>query len=331
MSKGTAITGAAQSIRNIEDWYHSTRLKTAQCSVYRIDGHQTKAGNVLDQVESPPNPRNRSINFAVGQLAVQRSLNSIQVEDLTHARQILESWVPDEDPSMMEQVVVFRKHLILGRMSRYQGEFYASLEALERCRDLIQSLRQLDFDEDLRDLTCELADTLRELDRNKAAEQCLRKELQRWDQGLQSSVLRGRSLLEACLAEVLFAQGQHDEAERRCFEAIARPRLMKVAKLRFTIVLAKIYQTRSDYNKAMEYWNKACRALSAFPMTNGYTTSAILFSAEVALKALERHDMEAQNAKVLEHLKIMANPMGTRYWIAGLRHWISQLRPSYHL
>ncbi|KAK7416063.1 hypothetical protein QQZ08_012145 [Neonectria magnoliae] len=64
----------------------------------------------------------------------------------------------------MEEVVLFRKHMMLGRVLRFQGEFNESLTHLERSRKIAGQRKDLTFDEDLRDLICDLADTLRELD-----------------------------------------------------------------------------------------------------------------------------------------------------------------------
>jgi hypothetical protein len=64
--------------------------------------------------------------------------------------------------------------------------------------------RSLSFDEDLRDLACDLADTLRELDDPIAAEHHLRAEITRRD---RSSACSSQVPLQLCLAEALFAHG----------------------------------------------------------------------------------------------------------------------------
>jgi hypothetical protein len=60
--------------------------------------------------------------------------------------------------------VLFRKDMLLGRGLRFQGEFADSLSHLERAQKAAEQHKDLIFDEDLRDLTCDLADTLRKLD-----------------------------------------------------------------------------------------------------------------------------------------------------------------------
>lgn len=109
---------------------------------------------------------------------------------------------------MMEQVVALRMNMILGRVPRFEGLFDDSRTRLETSYALMERLHDLDFAEDRRDLTCDMADALRELDEFQAAETYVRNELARWDAQPQGSAFYGRWLLEACLAEVLFAQGR---------------------------------------------------------------------------------------------------------------------------
>ena len=81
----------------------------------------------------------------------------------------------------MEQAVQFRIGMLLGRFLRYQGEFVESLAHLKQSRDEAEKRGSLFFDEDLRDLTCNLADTFRELDDPIALEHHFRAEITRRD------------------------------------------------------------------------------------------------------------------------------------------------------
>lgn len=322
--KRDAIICAQQSISGIDDWYLSTRLAAMQCVLHRVDGHQEKAVSLMDQIPEHP-IQDQRISFAAGQIAIQRALNSIQREDLESAVCVLENWTTGRAPSLMEQVVVFRKGQILGQARRYQGEFAAALYFLEKSLGMAQNLPQLNFVEDSRNLICELADTLRELDRNEEAEQHLRKELQRRHANLQAAPQSGTSLLEACLAEVLFARGQLKEAEVLSLQLIARPNIMRLGRLRFCIVLGKIYQTRCEYQKAMDYWAEALRTLKQFPLENGHTTYGILLSSQRALEVLGDLSLLESNAAQLRATKRHFKPGGTKHWIAGMGQWVSQV------
>ncbi|KAF1814020.1 hypothetical protein P152DRAFT_472793 [Eremomyces bilateralis CBS 781.70] len=98
-------------------------------------------------------------------------------------------------------VVLFRKGMILGRILRFQGEFAESLVHLQKARKMAEKCKELVFDKDLRDLTCDLADTLRELDEPKSAEHVLRPEITHQIQ--RGTSLAGSALLELSLAEAL--------------------------------------------------------------------------------------------------------------------------------
>jgi hypothetical protein len=131
--------------------------------------------------------------------------------------------------------VLFRKHMILGRMLRFRGRFKES---------------HLNFDEDLHSLICDLADTLRELNDTVSAERHLRMEIARRKDRPCSS---GRSLLELSLAEALFAQGCSKEAEDLCLRIQSRPNLLKFEKLRLCIILAKLRHIASDDEGAFSH------------------------------------------------------------------------------
>lgn len=312
----------------MEDWYLSACLASAQCSLYRVGGKQEEAVFALEKINDQKqlNAGDEKIDSAVRHLLIQRALNYIQVDDLIHATQVLESLGDlGQNPSLMKQVVHFRQNMLLGRILRFQGHFESSLAYLERSYTTTEQLEGLDFAEDLRDLTCDLADTLRELDMPQAAEEYLQKEFARLDAQVCIPKGSGRSLLEACLAEVLFAQGRLDEAERLCLETESRENLMRFGKLRLFIVLAKIYHTRSDYQRALKYWREAADAVARFPMKGGRTTRAILTSMQVTLGHLGHVEAQEQVLQQADALDEPAEPGVAQYWIAGIRHWQTYL------
>lgn len=309
--------------------YLSIRLSAAQSLLHRVEGHHEAAVSTIDALihKQPPNAQDRRINAAMGFLTLQRALNFIQVDNLPQAEQVLEEWRPlGADPSPMEQVVCFRRGVLLGRVLRTQGRFTEAHTHLQRSYDLAEQLRELTFDDDRRDLISEMADTLRELDKPQDAEVYLRREFARRGEDMQDPPASGKSLLESSLAEVLFAQGQIEEAERICNNAESRAEnLMKLGKLRICVVLAKVHHTRSEHEKALRYWDEAMRQVEKFPGTTGRTTRTILLSRRENMRSL---GLTENRDQILQHTAssdALGTPGGMRYWIAGMRHWQNHL------
>lgn len=304
----------------VDDRYFIPRLASARSLLHRLEQQHEAAVKIIQALSDRerPDARNQSENSAIGSALLQQALNYIQVERLAEARQLLSEWGPiDHKPSVMEQVVEFRINVLLGKISRFEGRFDESRAKLKRSFDLMERLPDLSFDEDRRDLTCDMADTLRELDEPQCAEMHVRKELKRWD--LQGQILPGRSLLEVCLAEMLFAQGRMEEAGRLCTNLESRSNLLKLGRLRMYIVLAKIHHTRGEHGKAAEYWGKTMKCLIQFPLSNGHTLRVVMLSME-KMHCLPPEGLD-RSMQQLDLLATLSRPGGTRYWIAGMRHW----------
>lgn len=213
--KRFAVDKAELAARGLEDWYLHSCIAQAQCLLSRIAGNMDQAASSLGNLSQGrlSGSVDKRMHSAVGQAAIQHSLNCIQVEDLY------------QSPSPVENIVLFRRDMMLGRVLRFQGEFRELLAHLESARKTAGQCKDLVFDEDLRDFTCDLADTLRELDDPVSAEHHLRAEILRRDPNSASSP--GGSLLELSLAEALFAQEHFKEAERLCLDIQSRPDLLK--------------------------------------------------------------------------------------------------------
>lgn len=332
--KRFAVSQAAAAMQGIdidqaEYWYLSIRLTAAQSLLHRLEGGHEAAVSTIDALlrQQPPNTQKQRTIAAMGHLTLQRALNCCQVDDLVRAQQLLEEWHPlNKEPSLMEQVVRFRRDVILGRILRTRGRFSEAYTHLKSSYDLAEQLRDLTFDEDRRDLISELADSLRELDKPHTAEMYLRRELARRGEDGQDPPASGKSLLEASLAEILFAQGRTEEAERVCTEAESRANnLMKLGKLRICVVLAKIHQTRSDHEAALRYWDEAMRQVGRFPGTTGRTTRTILLSRRASMRSLGMTDTQDQLIQHTASSDALGTPGGMLYWIAGLRHWQDHL------
>jgi tetratricopeptide (TPR) repeat protein len=260
---------------------------------------------------------------ASGQEILQQALNCVQVEEISAARGLLEGWSQlGHAPSQIEQAVLFRRNLMLGRLLRFQGAFSESLARLEEAQQAARVPNGLVFDEDLRDLACELADTLRELDDPASAERLLREEMER--RGRSGSSLPSSSPLDLCLAEALFAQSRLDEAESLCLEVQSRPDLLKFERLRLHITLAKIRHVRSANEEALACWGEAMKAIGKFRLTNGRTTRVIVVSICDTLSVLGHASLVS--FRQVAALDELARPGVIQHWIAGLRHWLEYLR-----
>lgn len=332
--KNSMVYQAAAAMRNIASghadyWYLALRLSSAKSLLHRLKGDHQGAVSEIDNLihNQQRSPQDRRENAAMGHLTLQRALNCAQVDDLPQAEQLLESWSHlGDEPSLMEQIVYFRRGVMLGRILRTLGRFSEAYVHLRKSYDLAQQLRGLTFDDDRRDLTCEIADTLRELDKLHSAEQYLRMEFARRGQDMQDPARSGKSLLEASLAEVLFAQGRIADAERVCAGAESRwDELMKLGKLRVSIVKAKIHHCRSEHADALKYWDEAMRQVSRFPGTTGRTTRTILLSRLENMRFLGLTDTSDQFLRHTASPETLGIPGGMVYWIAGLRHWQNYL------
>ncbi|KAJ4316487.1 hypothetical protein N0V84_007843 [Fusarium piperis] len=325
--KRFAVGQAEIVSRGLEDSYLHYSIAQSQSHLSRIAGNTDHAASsishpVQGHVEGATDKRTHS---AIGQATIQRSLNCIQVEDFSTAREFLERWSPlDQDPSLIEQVIVFRRDMLLGRTLRFQGAFKESLMHLERARKTAEHCKGLIFDEDLRDLTCDHADTLRELEDPWAAERQLRAEIARQD---QYGVSPRKSLLDLSLAEAMFAQRRFKEAEELCLDIESRAGLLKFEKLRLHITMAKIHHIQSDNEGALSYWSGAMKEIRKFQLTNGHTTRIIVISICDTLGGLGHTWLMQESLKqAAASLDEMAKPGGAQYWIAGMRHWLEYLQ-----
>jgi hypothetical protein len=219
--------------------------------------------------------------------------------------------------STIEEVVLFRNHMVLGRILRFAGRFKESLAYLKRSQNLADQHRDLNFDDDLRDLTCDLSDTPRELDDPASAEHHLR--IERRD--ATGTISPGISSMELSLAAALFAQGGFKEAEKLCLDIHSRPGLLKFEKLRLYIPLAKLRHVASDDEEAFSHWANAMVAISKFHLETGITTRIIVLSICDILYRQGQQQLLDQSLQQLVSLDKLAKPGSSLYWIAGLRHW----------
>ncbi|KAK7415573.1 hypothetical protein QQX98_005819 [Neonectria punicea] len=306
----------------VESPYLASRIALAECLLNRIEGSMLRSAANLAPGSSEETSADERMHSIAGQQAIQRALNFIQIEALQSAEEALEAWRPlTETPSPMEKVVVFRKAMLRGKSLRHRGKFQESTIQLESARRLTLQPRKIVFDEDLRDLICELADSLRESCYLAWAESILRSEIKRRE-GAYIPVM-GKGLLDLSLAEVLFAQGRYPEAKTLCHSAVKDFPRLKFEKICAYIILAKIYHLTSNADKARSYWTMALEVVTRFPSQSSRTSRIILRSlCDVA----GQDELRQQYQKQLSRLGAQEEAGDMKFWISGMRHWAEYLQ-----
>lgn len=324
--KRLAIEQAAIASRGLNNSYLASRVEQSQLLLGRITGSTVQPAHSVgdrtqDRADSISNER---MHYAAGHAIIQRSLDCIQIEELLTAKRLLESWSPLDynNPSLIEQVIIFRRNMLLGRTLWFLGAFEESIEHHERAWETANHCKDLIFDEDFRDLACDHADTLRELDDPCAAEHLLGAEIMRQD---RLDILSRKALLELSLSEALFAQERFQEAEKLCLNIESRVSLLKMEKLCLHIMMAKLRHVQSDNEGALSYWSKALKDVHKFQLTTGRTTRIIVISTCDNLCGLGHTWLLPPSFKQVRSLDEMSKPGGAQYWIAGMRHWSDHL------
>ncbi|KAH7127589.1 hypothetical protein EDB81DRAFT_889385 [Dactylonectria macrodidyma] len=251
--KRFSIDQAEAVSHGLEDEYLRLRIAQSKSFISRISGDMEDAASSLGDLSQfrVESLMNRRIHAAIGQAAIQQSLNYILVDELSPAKAVVEGWSPvDQNPSSLEKAVPVRKHMMLARVLRPRGLFGESLLHSITAHEILSQFESLFFDEHLGDPVSNHADTLRELNDPWSAENMLRQEIALQDQsGVSSSKLH----LQLSVAEALFAQERLEEAKLLCLYVGSRPDLLKLEKLRLHITMAKIHHIHAEYEEALPH------------------------------------------------------------------------------
>lgn len=321
-----AIACAKEATHSMDDPYVKSCIAQRESLLHRLAGSQKEAIDAIDHIWGGRSQRQLEMqprmHAATGSAALQHAMNLFQGEKLAAAIQALDSWQPlRRTPA--EEAVMFRMSVLRGRILRFQGRFDESLTCLEK--HLAGSREGLVFNEDLPDLICELADSLREIEEPLRAEQLLRDELARGSLEHRSS---SKSLLKLCLAESLFAQGRFLQSDEVCSQVESQSGLAKMARLRLFITLAKLRHVSYDWDAAFNYWTQALLTLNTFPPTSGQATRTVYLSTCDILRRQGRDDMELEARAKVATLERLCESSEAKHWIAGLRHWLAFLDPN---
>jgi hypothetical protein len=311
--KQFAAEQAKQLTNGLDNSYTSSYLAQRQCLLHRLSGKTDLAFSAL--MNSLPHQSNRRLHASYGHTIIQRALNHIQLDQLDKAIATLATWRPGSTPlSAMEQVVLFRQQLIMGKILRYQGHFTASLQSLQISQGIAKTSQDTIFREDASDLVCNLADTFLELDDPPEAESRLRDAIERR--------LPSQGALIIALAECIFAQRRFVEVDNTLqpvFESDIK--LTKVDELRLTILQAKLSHVQSQFPEAFRYWTQALGILRRLYVSSGRTTRIILLSQCHVLHHQGLFEVENRTRSHLDALDECAERNGAICWISGLRHW----------
>lgn len=318
--KKLAVALAKEVAHGLNNKYVRYCIAARDSLLYRITGHYTEAVHVIETTLDPIQHRldiDIMAHVAAGYLLVQRAMNYFQNEQLAMSLEALDAWQPLQ-ATPAEKAVLFHINVLRGRILRFQGKFHESLACLKKY--MVEHFDDPLFSDELCDLTCEIADTLRELDDPVHGEQLLRSQLSRQDQALSS-----RPLLKLSLAESLFAQGKYAEVEALCSD-VKSQRLSKMGNLRLCITLAKLRHIEADWEGAFEWWTKALVAMSKFPPTSGLATRTIYLSICDVLRHQGFQELELNSRKELATLEKVSMHPEAKHWIPGFRHWLTTLR-----
>jgi tetratricopeptide (TPR) repeat protein len=264
-----------------------------------------------------PNHASGRLHSCLGNLSIQRAHNHVQMDQLVEATGTLATWQPSVTPSKMETVVLFRRHILLGKICRHQGNFNDSLNHLKRARHIASDCQGLTFFEDEKDLTCSFADTFLELDDPISGEECLRLHIKHHGP-TQAGIF-------IALSEALFAQKRFKEAEQFSHKARALRTSSAIEEVRLFIAQAKICHVNLQLDQAFIYWTSALRAVRAFPLADGHATRIILQSQSDILRQQGRLDVQKQTLAQFEAV-VDAGSKGATFWIPGLRRWLDDLQ-----
>lgn len=322
-----AVSQARRVSVGVESPYLTSRIAHAQCVLNRIQGSMLRAAASLAPRSSGETCTGVVMHCVAGQEVIQRALNFMQIEALESAEEVLKTWSPLSDPpSPMEEAVVCRKAMLLGRSLRYRGKFQKATVPLARAIRPSLWSSKIVLDEDLRDIVCDLADSFREIDRLVWAEASLRGEIKRRQEAYSPVI--GKGLLDLSLAEVLFAREQYAEAEALCLSAVKDVPRLKFEKIRAYTILAKIHHLASDNEKARSYWTMALEVVNRFPSESSHMTQIILRSlCDVAGQGELRKQYQTQ----LSRLGAQEEAGEMKFWISGMRHWEEHLRANHRL
>ena len=219
----------------------------------RLKGDHNQSDVVIQSIleETTIDPTDIRLHCAQGRLLLSRTENAILRKDFNKAKLYLASWEVKNSPaSGLELQLVRMKNTVVGRVSRYQGEFDHARHCLEQC------LKTIPSDTSRYHVMHHLADVYCELNIPKEAEDLVRNEVKQLrDRGKQLSKAFRRLALP--LAEAYIEQRIPNAARTLLreildiFDKINRHDIAdQLGHVRATIGLARICWHESRFSEA---------------------------------------------------------------------------------
>ncbi|GJC80348.1 hypothetical protein ColLi_03186 [Colletotrichum liriopes] len=134
--KRFVLDAARKLISGLNDPYAVAWLGVNESLFERLSGNTQEAIHILTPLNEGHPEDDARMHSARGFAAIQASLNSIQVEELPAATAVLEKWQPRRQLSVMDYVVLYRKHFLLAKILRNQGHFEKALDRLKESQDI---------------------------------------------------------------------------------------------------------------------------------------------------------------------------------------------------
>jgi tetratricopeptide (TPR) repeat protein len=308
--------------QNLPDFLKLGVLESQSIALRACGDHQESSDLVLNAVRDASFTDIRA-HCQQGRLILSLVENMILREKYSEASTLLSSWeTKQHPPSRIELQVVRMKNTVIGRISRYKGDFSHAAECLNLC------LWGVSTETARYHVKFHLADVYCELQRPEAAEQLLEQDVAQLKKGTVASKRVLRRLLLP-LAEALILQSRWEEAESELviliemFDEMVCPDASdQLGHIRAIIGLARVAHHRSNYQTTLD------RTDEALKLVEHYSTFA-----ENTFYGFFLHSLRASMYRKMEDSSAVGNCLKLseqfdqqpRHFITGLGTYVLKL------
>jgi tetratricopeptide (TPR) repeat protein len=238
--------------------YLMLAIAEVQSITHRAEGRLQESSDLIERTVWNTQHADIRTHCQKGRLALSLAENALLCELYQEAESSLSGWeVESEPPTQLELQVLRMKNTVVGRVSRYKGDFQHAAECLGTCLQGVQTQAARYH------IVYHLADVYCELGNPKAAEHVLERDISRLEQeGALASKLTRRLFLP--LAEALILQNRWKDAEsklvvlRHIFDQIVCSDFSdQLGHVRSIIGLARIAHHDSNYCETIDRTTKA--------------------------------------------------------------------------
>ena len=287
---------------NLPD-YLILAIAEVQSVAYRAEGRLEDSSRLIQRTIENTQCVSIRAHCQRGRLALSLAENALLRELYQEAESALSGWeVRSESPAQLELQVLRMKNTVVGRVSRYKGDFEHAAECLKTCLQGVQTgAARYHVAYHLADVYCELKDP-------KAAERVLEQDINRLQgEGTTASKVTRRLFLP--FAEALILQNRWEDAESKltvltqAFDQIVCPDFSdQLGHVRSIIGLARIAHHNSDYRKTIERTEKALSLVDEYETFEDLTFYGG-FLHRLQASACQRLGMNREAEESLEHAK----------------------------